>query len=169
MPWTPWKFIDLETTKTIQSKLPIDFTFSGYDDNNRLQVQIEQNKGAARKIDKNTPRIYYDKTFCRKTFEEKRKTMLVRNPYEIVSQNEFRKRITKFPNCFILVDLAKERYQWFESSFPGGPKIMEFIQIRRLPENGTNDMEPIFNYGEDWFEIDENDKFYPETGMYNEK
>ena len=155
--------------KTIFSKIPIDFTFHGFDEKNKLKVVIGKNRGKARKIQKETPFIYYDRKFNdnrRSQYEVKRKTMLTKNEYAIVDQYEFRVLITKYPNCFLLVDLSPTRTEWFDSNFPGHPKILEFIQIREIPDNG-NAIEPAFNYGEEdrWFEINDTDKFYPETGM----
>lgn len=150
--------------KTILSKCPIDFTFNGYDNEGKFKVLVGNNRGKARQLKKETPYIYYYKNFDRDAYEKKRKRMLNLNQYEIVDQAEFRIRLTKFPNCFLLVDLSRDRSEWFRTSFPGCPKILEFIQIKPLTDGNAH--EPTFKWEEDdWFEINETDKFYPETGM----
>ena len=155
------------------SQFPIDFVFRGSDSNGRLQVQVLGNKGdEAKRYNKKTPFIFYakDEIFSRDDYERKRKTMLTKNKYFLVSQAEFRVRLTRFPDCFLLVELSKSRKDWFQLNFPHHPKILEFIQIKPLPLEGESYQikEPLFTYETQnkWFEIDENDDFYPETGMF---
>ena len=155
------------------SQFPIDFIFRGSDSNGRLQVRVLGNKGdEAKRYNKKTPFIFYakDEIFSRDDYERKRKTMLTKNEYFLVSQSEFRVRLTRFPDCFLLVELSKSRKDWFQLNFPHHPKILEFIQIKPLPLEGESYQieEPLFTYETQnkWFEIDENDDFYPETGMF---
>ena len=155
------------------SKFPIDFIFQGSDSEGRLQVRVLDNKGdEAKRYNKKTPFIYYakDEVFSRDDYERKRKTMLTKNKYFKVSQAEFRVRLTRFPDCFLLVELSTSRKDWFQLNFPHHPKILEFIQIKPLPLEGESYQikKPLFTYETQtqWFQIDENEDFYPETGMF---
>ena len=152
-------------------KFPIDFIFKEEDAQGRLKVCVLDNKGPeARRYNKHTPFIFYaiDKIFSRDDYEQKRKTMLTRNKFFKCSQTEFRVRLTRFPQCFLLVELSKSRKEWFWQHFKDHPRILEFIQIKPLPSDDKSIEEQSFTYEteDDWFRIDDTDDFYPETGMF---
>ena len=162
------------------SKYPIDFIFSGTDEAGNLQVQEIENKGdEAPKYNKKTPFIFFAKNnvFDRNVYETKRKTMLERTGkrnWKKVSKAEFRVRLTRYPKCFLLVELSPTREEWFRRNFPHHPKILEFVQVKPLPsgdESGEYESieEPQNQWEqkqwEQWFEIDDSADFYPETGM----
>ena len=121
----PWRFDVLLHSIPIDSnwipnKFPIDFIFKEEDAQGRLKVCVLDNKGPeARRYNKRTPFIFYaiDKIFSRDDYEQKRKTMLTRNKFFKCSQTEFRVRLTRFPQCFLLVELSKSRKEWFWQHF----------------------------------------------------
>ena len=159
------------------SKYPIDFIFSGIDEKGHLQVEELENMGEkAKKYNKKTPLIYFAKNevFDRNDYENKRKTMLTRTKYMKKSKADFRVQLTRYPKCFLLIELSASRTEWFRNNFPHHPKILEFVQIKPLPsdeESYESIEEESFVHGTEeqwrqWFEIDESADFYPETGMF---
>ena len=164
--------------------IPVDFTISQsgkwlpgqLDDNIIKRAKKRIKKEDRKRLNKDTPKIYYFKDFDRKSYERKRKTMRNRIPEQdlekyLIHKAEIRIQLILYPECFLLVDPADSKRQYLMDHFGKDIKWLEIIQTKSFPENV--DFERSYlkrkfdpEKSDKWFEIEDNldSTIWPETG-----
>ena len=138
-------------------KIPIEFQFQQKDNEDFFEVLPA----------KKTISVFYYKKFDREEYEQKRTAMSDRGvPFPLETLTPFKKRLKKDPFAFLAVPISSKIEKRLRSSFPHTPTFLELIQWRPLDNSTGPDLVLKDELAHEWFEINQNLDFSPETGIF---